>query len=80
MEIGTDDDLLCLVDDKCTIISRKCFHQVDECAIVSIFMSTNDGTLLLWLMLYERLNEVLDVSLTIIAMINDVMIDTGLMY
>jgi hypothetical protein len=26
------------------------------------------------------LNEVLDVSLTIIAMINDVMIDTGLMY
>jgi len=31
-------------------------------------------------MLYERLNEVLDVSLTIIAMINDVMMDTGLMH
>ena len=41
-------------------------------------MSTYDGTLLLWLMLYGRKNKVLDVSLTILAMINDVMMDTGL--
>jgi len=54
MDIGTDDEMLCLVDDECTIISRKCFHQVDECAIVSIFMINNDGRVWLLIMLYGR--------------------------
>ena len=55
---------------------EEIIYLVNECAIVAIFMSTNDGRLLLWLMLYGIYNEVLDISL----MINDVLMNTELMY
>ena len=54
---------------------EEIIYLVNECATVAIFISTNDGRLLLWL-LYGIYNEVLDVS----SMINDLLMDTGLMY
>ena len=57
------------------VIGEEIICLVNECAIVAIFISTNDGRLLLWL-LYGIYNEVLDVS----SMINDLLMDTGLMY
>jgi hypothetical protein len=63
-----------LLEEK-IVIGEEIICLVNECAIVTIFISTNDGRLLLWL-LYGILNEVFDVSL----IINDVLMDTGLMY